>query len=54
MDENKFRCTGLWNGEKFDRVIEGVDEADCHLHWMLWALIAGANLKNLQVNRVAN
>lgn len=54
MDDNKFRCTGTWSGERFNRVIEAEDEADCHLHWMSWALIAGAELENLRVNRVAN
>ena len=54
MEGNQFRCTGKWNGEKFDRVITAQDEGDCHLHWMSWALIAGAELENLQVEQVAN
>lgn len=54
MDENKFRCTGVWNGEKFDRVIEAESEGDAMDHWMFWAWVAKASLENLQVNRVAN
>lgn len=54
MEENKFRCTGEWNGEKFDRVIEAEDEGDARDHWMFWACSSGASLVNLQVNRVVH
>jgi len=54
MEDNQFRCTGTWNGEEFDRVIEAESEADAMDHWLFWAWTVRASLENLQVNRVAN
>ncbi len=51
--DHKFRCRGVWDGKKFDRVIEAEDESDAHLHWMCWAAIAGINLENLHVEKMA-
>ncbi|HFI1624496.1 MULTISPECIES: hypothetical protein [Enterobacteriaceae] len=50
---NKFRCTGKWNDEPFDRVIEAEDEGDARDHWMYWAWVAGASLQNLEVTEAA-
>lgn len=50
---NKFRCTGKWNDEEFDRVIEAEDEGDARDHWMFWAFTAGARLELLEINPVA-
>ena len=54
MEESKFRCTGMWNGEKFERVIEAEDESDARDHWFYWSWVANASLENLEVNRVAH
>ncbi len=54
MEENKFRCTGTWNGEKFERVIEAEDEGDARDHWLFWSWVANASLGNLEVNRVVH
>ena len=54
MEENKFRCTGEWNGEKFDLLVEANSEADCHIHFMYWSCAPGVKLENLQVNRVVH
>ena len=50
---NKFRCTGKWNDEPFDRVIEAEDEGDARDHWFYWAWVAGASLQNLEVTEAA-
>lgn len=50
---NQFRCTGKWNDEPFDRVIEAEDEGDARDHWMYWAWVAGASLQNLEVTEAA-
>lgn len=54
MEENKFLCTGEWNGDKFSRVIEAEDEGDARDHWMFWAWASGASLSNLKINRVVH
>ncbi|EPZ9374460.1 hypothetical protein FSY56_08555 [Escherichia coli] len=53
MEGHQFRCTGSWNGETFDRVIEAEDEGDARDHWMYWAWAAGATLQNLEVTEAA-
>ncbi|MEI2684243.1 hypothetical protein [Erwinia aphidicola] len=50
----KFQCTGEWNGEKFDRVIEAEDESDAREHWWFWAWSQGASLTNLHVKRLVH
>lgn len=54
MEGSKFQCTGEWNGEKFDRVIEAEDESDAREHWWFWAWSQGASLTNLHVKRVVH
>lgn len=54
MEERKFRCTGMWNGEKFDRVIEAEDESDARDHLLYWAWVGNASLENLEVNWVVH
>ncbi|MDW2592646.1 hypothetical protein [Citrobacter braakii] len=53
MEGNRFRCTGQWNDEEFDRIIEAEDEGDARDHWMYLAWIAGATLKNLEIKQAA-
>ena len=53
MGANHFRCTGQWNEEEFDRVIEAEDEGDARDHWMYWDWVAGATLKNLEIIQAA-
>lgn len=48
-----FRCTGKWNGEPFDRVIEAEDEGDARDHWLFWAGVSGAKLESLEVTKDA-
>ena len=52
-ESTKFRCTGKWNGENFDRVIEAEDEGDARDHWMYWAYVAGARLESLEISKAA-
>ncbi|HEE9909107.1 TPA: hypothetical protein R8G48_002134 [Citrobacter braakii] len=53
MEGNRFRCTGQWNDEEFDRIIEAEDEGDARDHWMYWAWAAGATLQNLEITKAA-
>ncbi len=53
MSANHFRCTGQWNEEEFDRVIEAEDEDDARAHWYFWASIAGATIMNLEIKQTA-
>lgn len=53
MGSNKFRCTGQWNDEEFDRIIEAEDEGDARDHLMYWAWVDGATLKNLEIMQAA-
>lgn len=48
----KFRVTGEWNGESFNRVIEAEDWNDCYGHWMAWAQIACANVTNMRIEEI--
>ncbi len=48
----KFRVTGEWNGELFNRVIEAEDHNDCHEHWIMWAQIAHANVTNIRIHEI--
>ncbi|ELI8122909.1 TPA: hypothetical protein ACPZNJ_002835 [Yersinia enterocolitica] len=40
----KFKCTGKWNGEPFERITEAEDEADCYGHWHWWAAMGEATI----------
>ncbi|MDM3156013.1 hypothetical protein OGW08_18295 [Citrobacter sp. Cf122] len=53
MSANHFRCTGQWNEEEFDRVIEAEDEDDARAHWYFWASITGAAIMNLEIKQTA-
>ncbi|UTJ46624.1 hypothetical protein NLZ15_17530 [Atlantibacter subterranea] len=53
MEVNHFRCTGKWNDEPFDRVIEAEDESDARDHWLFWAGVAGATLSGLEITKAA-
>jgi len=44
----------MWNGEKFERVIEAEDEGDARDHWFFWSWVASASLENLEVKRVVH
>ncbi|GLX46521.1 hypothetical protein Pcaca01_41890 [Pectobacterium carotovorum subsp. carotovorum] len=46
----KFNCTGLWNGEKFNCVIESRDEDECRNYWQLWMITSGAKLEELDIS----
>lgn len=46
----KFNCTGIWNGEKFNCVIESRDEDECRNYWQLWTIMSGAKLEELDIS----
>ncbi|MEL7628743.1 hypothetical protein AAGW04_07025 [Pectobacterium aroidearum] len=50
----KYQCSGLWNGNPFNRIIEAEDKNDCYLHWQFWAMVANAELSNLEVEEIIN
>ncbi|WP_253271937.1 hypothetical protein [Yersinia mollaretii] len=50
----KFKCTGKWNGEPFERVTEAEDEGDCYDHWHLWAMIGNAIITDFVMEVCAN
>ncbi|MEL4016977.1 hypothetical protein [Dryocola clanedunensis] len=47
--EDKFKITGLWNGEPFEKIMEAEDENDAASTFMLFASLAHAQINNLNV-----
>ncbi len=50
----KFKCTGKWNGEPFEQVVEAEDEGDCYGHCLWWATMCEATIADFVMEVLAN